>query len=589
VSTIKDEEEVNEPEVKRLKKVNGKKRKEPEPESESSVDESNAEDDESDEDGASKMEPNKKQFEVDSLPDFQLGDEDSLEFLSSGKTCFVNVKKFLTIENQITARKLIKFAKEMRITKSSEAGTNIKQLNDNIWFMAICAIFMVSNDKEESEFVAEILGLVSPKCRKFKKFLTCVRLDVQTMDEKNRQFWYKHARSKINEKIASLTKKSDKGIAVATEVEKEDESINSVETAKPSLDAENTETNDDVEFEKALEEVLPSPTAENDKNQSENEDEATGTGTQAARALITVSSRQRHLRSLISVAGLEAQDIFKETLFILGSLTERLLKSGRFVNTQRPSGSDITFGILANSQIPESYDIVLYSQLYSRFTSKGEDKNWKDVTEYFPGFKRNLAPIYKQLNLILTELQKSNPDIRERVLSYAISFVEDRASFRPTEANSETFGVILRPGRLEEYTDFLFDALFEYLKKEKKLSVTSSNVLHFADFKTTKDDISEEQKLVFYMLIYMVVEFRIPLLEKYTSLINFFSGFNDGTVGLDYFKSIATFIERQLFELRFNREYRLLQELSTQTIAFLDRHVQIMKSMNSNVDSESFL
>jgi hypothetical protein len=45
------------------------------------------------------------------------------------------------------------------------------------------------------------------------------------MDEKNRQFWYKHARSKINEKIASLTKKSDKGIAVATEVEKEDESI----------------------------------------------------------------------------------------------------------------------------------------------------------------------------------------------------------------------------------------------------------------------------------------------------------------------------------------------------------------------------
>jgi hypothetical protein len=362
-----------------------------------------------------------------------------------------------------------------------------------------------------------------------------------------------------------------------------------VETAKPSLDAENTETNDDVEPEKALEEVLPSSTAENDKNQSENEDEATGTGTQAARALITVSSPQRNLRSLISVAGLEAQDIFKETLFILGSLTERLLKNGRFVNTQRLSGSDITFGILANSQIPESYDIVLYSQLYSRFTSKEEDKNWKDVTEYFPGFKRNLAPIYKQLNLILTDLQKSNPEIRERVLSYAISFVEDRAAFRPSEANSETFGVILRPGRLEEYTVFLFDALFEYLKKEKKLSVTSSNVLHFADFKTTKDDISEEQKLVFYMLIYMVVEFRIPLLEKYTSLINFFSGFNDGTVGLDYFKSIATFIERQLFELRFNREYRLLQELSTQTIAFLDRHVQIMKSMNSNVDSESFL
>jgi hypothetical protein len=223
VSTIKDDEEVNEPDVKRLKRENGKKRKKPETESESSGNESNAEDDVSDDDGASNMEPNKKHFELESLPDFQLEDGDSLEFLISGKTCFVNAKRYLTIQNQITARKLIKFAKEMRITKSLEAETNIKQLNDNIWFMAICAIFMVSNDKEESEFVAEILGLGSPKCRKFKKFLLCVRLDVQTMDEKNRQFWYKHARSKINEKIASLTKKSDKRIAVATEVEKEDE------------------------------------------------------------------------------------------------------------------------------------------------------------------------------------------------------------------------------------------------------------------------------------------------------------------------------------------------------------------------------
>jgi DNA topoisomerase-3 len=96
-----------------------------------------------------------------------------------------------------------------------------------------------------------------------------------------------------------------------------------------------------------------------------------------------------------------------------------------------------------------------------------EDKNWKDVTEYFPGFKRNLAPIYKQLNLILTDLQKSNPEIRERVLSYAISFVEDRAAFRPSEANSETFGVILRPGRLEEFNVFLFETLLEHLKTEK--------------------------------------------------------------------------------------------------------------------------
>jgi len=588
VSTIKDDEEVNEPDVKRLKRENGKKRKKPETESESSGNESNAEDDVSDDDGASNMEPNKKQFELESLPDFQLEDGDSLEFLISGKTCFVNAKRYLTIQNQITARKLIKFAKLMRIPKSLETGTKIKQLNDNIWFMVICAMYMVSQDKEESEVVALILGLGSAKCKKFKKFLTCVRLDMQTMDEKNRQFWYKHARSIINEKMESL-RKSELEIAVATEVGKADESIISVEVDKPLLDAENTETNKDVDPKKALEEVFPTPPAANHESLSENEDEATETATQAARAVSTVSSPQRHLRTLNGVGGLQAQEIFKETLFILGSVNERLLKSGRFVNTQRPSGSDITFGILANSQIPETYDIVFYSQLYSRFTSKGEDQIFSDVTGFFPGFKQKLAPIYRQFNLLLTDLANSNPEIRGMVLSFAISFVEDRAAFRPSEENSETFGVILHPGRLEEYTLFLFEKLMEYLKNEKKMSVTSSRVLNFADFKTTRDDYSEQQRLLLHMLIYMVVEFRIPLLEKYTSLINFISDSTEGIVGLDYFKSIAKFIERQLFELRMNREYRLIQALSAQAIEFLDRHVLIMKSMNSEENSETFL
>jgi hypothetical protein len=121
------------------------------------------------------------------------------------------------------------------------------------------------------------------------------------------------------------------------------------------------------------------------------------------------------------------------------------------------------------------------------------------------------------------------------------------------------------------------------------MSITESSILHFADFKTTMNDYSEQQKLLLHMLIYMVIEFRIPLLEKYTSLINFISDSTEGIVGLDYFKSIAKFIERQLFELRMNREYRLIQALSAQAIEFLDRHVLIMKSMNSEENSETFL
>ena len=74
---------------------------------------------------------------------------------------------------------------------------------------------------------------------------------MQMMDENNREYWYKHAQLKINEEIASLTKVSDQGIAVATEVENSDESINSVEDQNPALDAENTEINDDVDPKKS--------------------------------------------------------------------------------------------------------------------------------------------------------------------------------------------------------------------------------------------------------------------------------------------------------------------------------------------------
>ena len=100
------------------------------------------------------------------------------------------------------------------------------------------------------------------------------------------------------------------------------------------------------------------------------------------------------------------------------------------------------------------------------------------------------------------------------------------------------------------------------------------------------NDYSEQEALLLHMLIYMVVEFRIPLLEKYTGLINFFPGFAEGTAGLEEFKPIAKFVERQLFELRFDREYRLLQELSAQAVSFLDRHVLILKSLTQANNAE---